>query len=235
MIIKQFRYHNDNLAYVVHGETQAIAIDGGAVSEILSYLKKHHLNLKYVCNTHSHGDHTSGNRQLLKATGATFVSIATLLSKNSWQIDNTLIKIYNTPGHSYDSVCFHINDWLISGDTLFNGTVGNCFTNDETSFVNSLKKIVALPDETIIYAGHDYAKPAMKFAKKLALNLPAVDAFLKTYNPQHVFSTLAQEKSHNIFLQLNTSEITDLLQSKGLPIDNEAQRFRCLKEIEIWD
>jgi hydroxyacylglutathione hydrolase len=235
MIIKQFRYYSDNLAYIIHGTSHAIVIDGGAVSEIISYLDINHLSLKYIFNTHSHGDHTSGNNRLLQVAGATFVSESQLIAEKTVQIENININIYDSPGHSHDSICFHVGDWLITGDTLFNGTVGNCFMNDYATFVNSIKKILALPDHTIIFAGHDYVKPAMRFAKKYALNINAVDTFLSSYNPKHVCSTLAQEKAHNIFLRLNSSEITALLQSKGLPHRNDMQRFQSLKEIEIWD
>jgi len=235
MNIKQFRYHNDNLAYVIHGESHAVVIDGGAVSDISAYLKNHHLTLKYVLNTHNHADHTSGNKRLLQATEAILIPVNQLITKKNIQIENLNIKIYETPGHTQDSICLHFNDFLITGDTLFNGTVGNCFTNDETSFVRSLQKIRSLPDNTIIYAGHDYVLPAMQFAKKNGLNKDAVDAFLATYNPKHIYSNLAQEKAHNIFLRLDSPESIALLQSSGLPHSNDTQRFRSLKEIEIWE
>jgi len=235
MYIKQFRYNSDNLAYIIHGTSHAIAIDGGAVADILSYLNKKNLTLKYIFNTHNHGDHTSGNNRLLQTTEATFVSVNTLIAEKNVQIENMNIRIYDTPGHTRDSICFHANDWLITGDTLFNGTVGNCFTNDEATFVNSLKKILTLPDHTIIYAGHDYVLPALRFAKKHVQNVKAVDEFLTTYHPDHVFSKLAQEKVHNIFLRLNSPDTITLLQSKGLANGDHTQRFRSLKEIEIWD
>jgi hydroxyacylglutathione hydrolase len=235
MFIQQFRYNSDNLAYIIHGSSHAIVIDGGAVNDIITYLDKNYLTLKYIFNTHSHGDHTSGNNKLLQATDATFVSVPTLISEKKVQIENIDIKILETPGHTQDSICFHANDWLITGDTLFNGTVGNCFTHDEASFVNSLQQILRLPDQTIIYAGHDYVLPAMRFSKKNLLNIKATEQFLSTYDPKHVCSDLSQEKAHNIFLRLESPEIKALLQSHRLPQKDQTQRFRSLKEIEIWD
>jgi len=235
MKIKQFRYHSDNLAYLIHGKSDAIVIDGGAVADILSYLDKNHLTLKYIFNTHSHGDHTSGNNSLLQATEATYVSVSTLMTENNVHLEDRDIKIYQTPGHTRDSICFHVDNYLITGDTLFNGTVGNCFTNDESEFVNSLKKILTLPDQTVIYAGHDYALSAMNFAKKNNLSEKAVDSFLKVYDSKNIWSLLSQEKAHNIFLRLNSKEISDLLQSKGLPGNDDTQRFISLKQIEIWE
>jgi hydroxyacylglutathione hydrolase len=58
--IEQFRY-GDNLAYLVYGKTDALAIDGGAWQEILAFLNKYSLTLTYVTNTHKHFDHTPGD------------------------------------------------------------------------------------------------------------------------------------------------------------------------------
>ncbi|KPA12191.1 hydroxyacylglutathione hydrolase [Candidatus Magnetomorum sp. HK-1] len=235
MQIKQFRYYNDNLAYLVHGKTDAIAIDGGSVNDILGYLSKNGLTLKYVFNTHNHGDHTPGNQRLLNATNARFISCKDLAASKELTFETTSINIYETPGHTLDSICFHINDYLITGDTLFNGTVGNCFTGDETSFVNSLKKLSALGEQTIIYPGHDYVQPAMKFAKNHEIESSRIQAFLESYNPKHVFSTLSQEKGHNPFLRLDRPEIQKMLINNDLPVKTETELFQSLKKIEIWD
>lgn len=64
MKVKQFRYSIDNLGYLVYGLKSAMAVDGGAVGEILDFVRIHNLHLKYVTNTHSHMDHTVGNQGL---------------------------------------------------------------------------------------------------------------------------------------------------------------------------
>ena len=65
MEIKQFRYGDGNLAYLVYNGKTAAAIDGGATDNILRFVKEHSLNLEYVLNTHDHADHTPGNSSLL--------------------------------------------------------------------------------------------------------------------------------------------------------------------------
>jgi len=235
MKIKQFRYYNDNLTYLIHGTTDAIAIDGGAVNEIFEYISKKNLNLRYVVNTHNHGDHTPGNHRLLNATNAIFKSCTELAEDKYLMIEETQVKIYDTPGHTLDSICFHVNGCLITGDTLFNGTVGNCFTGDESTFVNSLKKISALDDRTIIYPGHDYIQPAMKFAKNHEIDIDKIQFFLKSYSPTHIYSTLSQEKGHNLFMRLHKPEIKKMLKRHDLPVQTETETFQSLKKIEIWD
>ncbi|PKN85483.1 MAG: hypothetical protein CVU51_08745 [Deltaproteobacteria bacterium HGW-Deltaproteobacteria-1] len=75
--IEQFRY-GDNLAYLLYGRTEAMAIDGGAWQEILAFLEENHLILKYVTNTHRHYDHTPGDDHLLGKTKARFLDCTTL-------------------------------------------------------------------------------------------------------------------------------------------------------------
>ena len=154
--IQQFRYGADNFAYLIHGNRQAIAVDGGAWKEILSFLKQNGLSLELVTNTHAHYDHTSGNEHLIKATGAAFLKSSMFADNHTMMIDGEAILVYRTPGHTNDSVCFHTGHSLISGDTLFNATIGNCFSGNLHHFYSSIKRLMNLPDETIIYAGHDY-------------------------------------------------------------------------------
>ena len=60
MNVKQFRYSMDNFGYLVYGKRSALAVDGGAVDEILSFINTKDLTLEFVTNTHSHMDHTTG-------------------------------------------------------------------------------------------------------------------------------------------------------------------------------
>ncbi|MCP4060085.1 MAG: MBL fold metallo-hydrolase, partial [Pseudoalteromonas sp.] len=65
MNIQQFRYNADNLGYLVYSSGQGAAIDAGAVGEVIEFAKQNHIQIKYVTNTHTHHDHTSGNSGLL--------------------------------------------------------------------------------------------------------------------------------------------------------------------------
>jgi hydroxyacylglutathione hydrolase len=117
--IEQFRY-GDNLAYLLYGSKEAMAVDGGAWQEILAFLEKTGLALKYVTNTHRHYDHTPGDEHLLKKTKAVFLDCAKLVDNETILVDDKPVVVYRTPGHSADSVCFHAGNNLITGDTLFN-------------------------------------------------------------------------------------------------------------------
>jgi hydroxyacylglutathione hydrolase len=231
LYIMQFRYSSDNLGYLIYGHQSAIAIDGGAVEEILSFIRSRHLDLKYVANTHSHMDHTMGNRSLLTRTKAVFLDFDTLKKKGKVDMDGESIRVFHTPGHTQDCLCFYFDSILISGDTLFNGKVGRCFTGDVDRFLQSIKTILSLPLETKVYAGHDYVQEYMEFAKSLDPDNPHIDPYLKKYNPGHVFASLEDELKVDPFLRFNNEKVIAILKDKGLPAKTELDRWRSLMSL----
>lgn len=232
LAVEQFRYSFDNLGYLIFGDRTAMAVDGGAVEDILSFLEKRRLELRWVVNTHSHYDHTSGNEALLKYSRARFIDCAALAVLGRLELEGKIIQVYATPGHTRDSICFHTDTILLTGDTLFNGTVGNCFSGDIHSFYSSIRKILTLPPETVIYAGHDYVRDSLAMARHLEPDNPAIDDFLSVYDPNHVYSTLADELRINPYLRFNEGRIVRLLREMELPRGTEEERWKSLMSLE---
>ena len=175
--VKQFRYGADNLGYLVYGAESGMAIDGGAADAILAFLAEHRLTLRYVANTHGHSDHTGGNGALLAGSQARLLTGVDLSDGARIGLDAGEILIIHTPGHTEDSLCFYTGKALIAGDTLFNGTIGNCFSGDLAGFYRSVKRLMELPDETLVYAGHDYVRDSLAFARRLEPENRAIDDF----------------------------------------------------------
>ena len=230
--VEQFRYGSDNFAYIIRGKTQAMAIDGGAWQEILAFLETNNLILKFVTNTHQHYDHTPGNEQLLKKTKSKLLNSSILADNEKIIIDGEAVLVYRTPGHTSDSICFYTNDSLITGDTLFNGTVGNCFSGDQKSFYSSIKRLMTLPNETKIYAGHDYIRDSLTFAKHLEPDNKDIERFRNSYNYDHVYSTIADERRINPYLRFNEQTIVNILKGNNLPCATEWERWESLMSIE---
>jgi hydroxyacylglutathione hydrolase len=155
LTIEQYRYGDDNLAYLIYGKKSAMAVDGGAWADILEFLSRNNLVLDYVTNTHHHDDHTHGNNELLKRTKAKYLGFDDLPDGREIFLDADKIIAMQTPGHSLDSLSFYTGSALITGDTLFNGTIGNCFSGDLKAFFFSIKRLMAFPPNTLIFAGHD--------------------------------------------------------------------------------
>lgn len=231
MEVRQFRYSEDNLGYLVYGNKTALAVDGGAVEEMMHFINDKGLQLAYITNTHCHMDHTVGNDGLLSRTGAEYLDFRTLLKWGKIDLDDGSLIIFHTPGHTRDSVCFYGDPYLLSGDTLFNGKVGRCFTGDEAGFLNSIKTLLALPDRTIVYAGHDYVEEYMEFARRLEPDNPHINAYLEDYDPEHVCATLGDEKKVDPFLRFNDPKIIDIFNKKGLAAETEAERWQSLMSL----
>jgi len=231
MMVKQFRYSMDNFGYVIYGNESALAIDGGAVDAIVSFLKEQQVQLIYVANTHGHQDHTMGTQTLVDKFSATYLDNARLRNEGTIDLEDTAVHVYHTPGHTADSVTFHVNKTLIAGDTLFNATVGNCFSGDLRGFYDSIKQLLALPDDTIVYAGHDYVRDSLAFVRMVEPDNPDLERYAENYDPSHVWSTLGDERKVNPFLRFNEPTIISYLKKKGLPVETEYERWESVMSL----
>ncbi|RMD81796.1 MAG: MBL fold metallo-hydrolase, partial [Candidatus Dadabacteria bacterium] len=102
------------------------------------------------------------------------------------------VRVLHTPGHSPGSSCFLAEGNLISGDTLFIGSCGRVDlpgANPKDLYYSLTQKLAKLPDDTVVYPGHDYASAQS--------------------------STIGQEKRSNVFMRFDRLE--DFLRLMGYP------------------
>lgn len=232
MDIQQFKYGSDNLGYLVYSEKSCVAIDPGAPDDMAKFAAEKNIPIDIVTNTHSHADHTQGNNVLISITNARFMDCKTLSHGQVLDLkDGTGLEVMLTPGHTMDSLCFKGEGFIVTGDTLFNATVGNCFSGDLEAFFNSLTQLMALPGDTLVYAGHDYVLDALKYANIIEPGNPNLNAYASSYNPDHVVSRLSQEFKVNPYLRFNTSSMIERLKEKNLPSETQFQRFSSVMEV----
>ncbi len=163
----------------------AFDVPQGSAPFILKMLKKHGLTLEKILITHSHWDHIADAAKLKKETSAPiyvhaedagnlrdpgsdglplFFSVEGvepdgLLEDNEvFNVGELKITVIHTPGHTPGGVCFWLEKEkvLISGDTLFRGTIGSLSfpTARPEKMWESLKKLASLPPETRLIPGH---------------------------------------------------------------------------------
>lgn len=231
MEIRQFRYSRDNFGYLVYSGNQGVVIDGGAVDDILSFSKEQTIDIIIITNTHSHHDHIVGNKSLLKKTKAQFLDCKTIKSSRELFIGNEILEVFPTPGHFHDDVTFKGDGFLVTGDTLFNGTVGNCFSGDLKVFFDSLKLLTAFPGDFKVYAGHDYVKESMTYARIIEKENTFIDDYEKAYSPDLVVSTLEDELKVNPYLRFNAPDMLENLKERGVFADSEFDRFKAIMEL----
>jgi len=229
MNIRQFRYGSDNFSYLVYGNHSALVIDGGAVESILDFVQQNHLNLSWTTHTHNHPDHTSGTRSLMERSGA--VLLDDVFNHPNINLDGEIMQVYPAPGHTDDSVVFHFDRYLISGDTLFNGTIGNCFSGNLDAYYRSIRFLMEFPPDTIVYAGHDYVEYAMSFARLLESDHTDINRYLQSYEPNHVCSLLGDELKVNPYLRFNDLRFIEILKKKGLPVSTEIERWNSVMSL----
>lgn len=155
----------DSNCYVAKEGSDSFIVDpGGNPDDILSEVEN--LTVKWILITHGHFDHTGGLQKVKEETGApSYIHHADynadcdeeLSDGDSFTFGSNEIKVIHTPGHTPGSCCFHIDNYLFSGDTIFPGGPGNTSLpgGDEIEIYESIReKIIVLPDETIILPGH---------------------------------------------------------------------------------
>ncbi|MFC1485613.1 hydroxyacylglutathione hydrolase family protein [Candidatus Latescibacterota bacterium] len=169
MIFKQLSAGGDrNFSYLIADEIarEAAVIDpGDPPREEMRALKENGLTLTYIINTHDHFDHTGGNAELARATGARIAMYRSARSRRDIDLsdDDTLrvggieLRVIHTPGHTPDSLCILAGSELMTGDTLFVGKVGGTgYGRDAREEYESLhRKLMILPPETRVWPGHD--------------------------------------------------------------------------------
>ena len=231
MKIQQFKYSHDNFGYLVYSDGCGIAIDMGDADALVAFAARNKIRITHVTNTHLHHDHTSGNTATLEKTGAPFLDCREFVQDQVIPVGSEGLRVLITPGHTLDSVCFDGGDFLVTGDTLFNGTVGNCFSGDLDAFYHSIKQIMAFPKQTLIYSGHDYVKESLTYAASIEGQTKEIQDYLAKYNPAWVVSTLGDELLVNPYLRFNDPGMLARLEKASLPMGSELERFKAVMEI----
>ena len=173
MILEQMLVgEGKNFAYIIGDEAtrEAAVIDPAfEVDKILKRAEQLKLHVKYIFNTHSHGDHTAGNSQMKQKTGAKIVAhmksprpkdIA-VKDQDSLEVGKFKVKVIHTPGHTADGICLLVDGKLFTGDTLFVGECGRTDLSGSSTkdmYYSLFNKILPLDDSIGVYPGHDYGE-----------------------------------------------------------------------------
>jgi hydroxyacylglutathione hydrolase len=248
-------YRNFNYLIACPETGEAMAIDPLDHEKCLARAKDKGWTITQVLNTHEHGDHTGGNKQMVAATGAKLLAHANAKGKISGidvglgagdvvKIGKTVeLESLDTPGHTMSHVCLLSRTdqpALFCGDTLFNAGAGNCSGGGHpvelySTFTDQLNK---LPDETLIYPGHDYIANNLEFTLDREPDNARASSILDDIKDQDLdqafVTTLAMEKEINTFFRLHSASVIDRLRDAypDLSADPSAQEvFVKLREL----
>jgi hydroxyacylglutathione hydrolase len=231
----------DNYIYLCcYHENNAFVVDPGESRVVLNALDKRGLNLTDVLITHRHIDHTAGAEDLKMRTGCRAISGEKAEISLAGDIG---IQAIVTPGHTRDSVCYYVQPsethggLLFTGDTLFIGGCGRPIGCDAQTLWHSLQKLAALPDDTLVYPGHDYTEENYEFALTIVPDNPVIKQRLNEIQQAQrqglptVPSTILQEKTTNVFLAAGTKEIKAAFNMPDAPDEEVFAELRRRKNI----
>lgn len=208
MIFRQlFDHESYTYTYLLGDERshEAVIIDPvlDKVDRYIQLFKELDLKLVKAVDTHLHADHITGLGALRDRTRCITVmgeqSKADIISVRIKDGDRICVngielEVIYTPGHTDDSYCYKLDNRLFTGDTLLiRGTGRTDFQNGNPAdqYDSLVNKILTLPEDTLVYPGHDYKGDTV--------------------------STIAEEKRYNPRLQVDSKQAyIDLMDNLGL-------------------
>ena len=235
MRIVQIPLLRDNYAYLIVCEqtNNAAIVDPSEAGPVLRQVEKEKITPKAILNTHHHRDHTGGNPGLLEhwplevyGHGVDRERIPGLTHPldegDELMIGELRAKVLFIPGHTKGHIAYLFEDKLFCGDTLFVAGCGRLFEGTAEQMHSSLNKLQQLPDDTLVYCGHEYTEKNLQFAmtlepnnKRLAEKMQNVRS-LRAKGLSTVPSTIAEEKETNPFMRWHSKEIQNNLR-KNFP------------------
>jgi hydroxyacylglutathione hydrolase len=223
----------DNYAYLVQPNDgpEALVIDPGEAAPVLRAAKQAGARIAAVLCTHHHWDHVGGLEEFAARAGPLEVyghssDRSRLPGLNRPLEDGSVfeaaglrVTALHVPGHTRGSLAYRIESAVFTGDTLFVAGCGRLFEGTAAEMRASLNKLAGLPDETLVYAGHEYTLTNLKFAAQLEPDNEHIRAKLQRVAEQRrrseptVPSTLKEEKLTNPFLRVEQSQIMQRVSS----------------------
>ena len=228
MEIKRIPVLADNYIFVLSDPQRKIAavVDPAVAPPVLDYLRSIDARLVAIFNTHHHGDHVGGNRELVRHFPNLCVYAGTedrgriphqqvyLQSGDTVEFGDRTAQVFFIPGHTLGHIAYYFppvettgTGELFCGDTIFAGGCGRLFEGTPAQMLASMTKLRQLPDRTRVWCAHEYTLSNLKFAltvdpqnQKLQARYESVqqarDRGLAT-----IPSLLGEEKQTNPFLR----------------------------------
>lgn len=224
----------DNYSFVLTlpGRDRAIVVDPGDGEKVWRFLEEKGYGLEAILATHHHFDHVAGIEFLCDKMSVDvycFKSDLDRVSGASYGLEDgeeierggLHFRTLHVPGHTSGHVVYVCGDALLAGDTLFLGGCGRLFEGSPEQMFGSLyDKILPLPEETRIFAAHEYTVNNRSFCLSIESGNAALrerlnesKALCKKSLPT-VPGSLKTEKETNTFLRCREPAVVQAVQAK---------------------
>ncbi|MCC7346308.1 MAG: hydroxyacylglutathione hydrolase [Variibacter sp.] len=243
----QFFCLQDNFGVLLHDpQTGATAaIDAPEAAAVEAALQATGWKLTDILVTHHHNDHTAGIGELKQRHRCRVVAPAAEAAKIQ-HIDETTAggatvgvgdlraRVIDTPGHTagHISYWFEADKLAFVGDTLFSIGCGRVIEGTMPMMWESLLKLRALPDDTLVFCGHEYTAANIRYALTVEPDNAALKAreqavtALRAAGQATLPVTLGAEKAANPFLR---ADVPAVAAAVGLAGKSGAEVFAKLR------
>jgi hydroxyacylglutathione hydrolase len=246
--IHQFPALQDNYGVLIHDPVRGVtaSIDAPSADSVRAALQETGWRLSYILTTHHHWDHTDGNLALKAETGCVIVGPRAEADKipgldtpvaegDAFRLGGLQVQVQETPGHTLGHIIFHIPQAKVAfvGDTLFAMGCGRVNEGTMQQMWSSVSKVAALPEDTVLYCGHEYTVSNATFAlgiepenNALGARLDEVKALRAAGRPT-LPTRVDIERATNVFLRVREPNIRKRL---GMETAEDWQVFAELRE-----
>lgn len=253
--IVALRAFTDNYIWVIRDHYHAIVVDPGDAVPVLDYLRKENLKLITILNTHHHNDHVGGNAALLQEfavpvygpAGESIPTVSRPLKEcNDKESEegcayisefSLSLRVLDIPGHTAGHIAYYGANTLFCGDTLFACGCGKLFEGTAEQMAESLQKLADLPNETLVYCGHEYTLNNIRFARvvepgnQALIERETVVENLRKQGLPTLPSNIGLEKATNPFLRCQQPEvIKNASNHAGKPLSDPVSVFAAIRD-----
>ena len=246
---------SDNYAYLVIDDDSRTAgiVDCAEAEPVLRAVREAGVELVAILPTHHHWDHVGGNEDLLQQLKLEVYGYAgqgqripgctrEVNDGDIIRVGTLAARILFIPAHTSGHIAYYFEreQSVFTGDTLFAAGCGRLFEGDAAMMLQSLSKLMALPDDTKVYFGHEYTEKNLRFALTLEPHnseLQRKHAWAVEQignNRPTVPTTIASEKATNPFFRWSSPELRTTLHQRfpDLPMDDVSVfgKTRALKD-----
>jgi hydroxyacylglutathione hydrolase len=230
--IEQIPVLSDNYVYLIHEPAAGATavVDPAVAGPVLERLAARGWKLDWILSTHHHADHTGGNLELKKETGCKIAGPKAdaaripgidhqLAEGDTFKLGEAEAKVFETPGHTSGHISFWFEDAraLFCADTLFSLGCGRLFEGTPALMWRSLSKFASMPDDAVVWCGHEYTQSNARFALTVDPDNPDLRKRaeeverLRAEGRPTVPTTLGLERRTNPFLRPNDPAIRKTL------------------------
>ena len=240
----------DNFGVLLHdpGSGRTAAIDAPEAAPVEAALKASGWKLTDILVTHHHRDHTDGIAELTgryrcrvvapNGEAGTIPEVdETVREGDTVRVGALEGRVIETPGHTSApaTLYFPADKLVFAGDTLFSIGCGRVIEGSMEQMWQSMLKLRALPDDTMLYCGHEYTLANIRFAKSIEPDNNALArrerevTQLLAAGKMTAPSTMGEEKAANPFLRADLPEVAKSVGMAGAPAAEVFAEIRTRK------